>query len=328
MKVRNIIAAVMAVPVIFGCAGAYPAAAEMVTPTIAQTYKWKTEYYIDGKKDEEYNFLECIAEVYNDGSVRVYFHNSVDWSKLAPDDTSIHTVTIKQLCPDRLAYSFVQECTYPSGNPDDPDLFFPISKERYDEGEISILYNKDADYTFWKDYNRDDLGTYPANYRMTYGDDSIFRMVPQENYFYGKAGSISRITGCLYQFEYEGRLSELPQTSSVLTFRPIDISKEEYTICVFDQYINIYPEMLSDELFRDQSDFEKKINELEARIDELEAENEALKALNDPDSILRLDANGDGIIDSNDASIILTIYAINSTGGNVSKISELPGGEV
>lgn len=43
----------------------------------------------------------------------------------------------------------------------------------------------------------------------------------------------------------------------------------------------------------------------------------------DNDSILKLDANNDGMVDSRDASLVLMIYALNSTGHDIKTIGEL-----
>lgn len=75
---------------------------------------------------------------------------------------------------------------------------------------------------------------------------------------------------------------------------------------------------------------EKRLKELEAENTLLKEENNVLKEENiklksiiDTDNILRLDTNNDGIIDASDASTILKIYAINSTGGNIKIFNDL-----
>ena len=57
-------------------------------------------------------------------------------------------------------------------------------------------------------------------------------------------------------------------------------------------------------------DKDAKIAELEEKVSELETNMKDIQ-----NAITRLDANNDGFVDSNDASIILWIYAYNSTSG-------------
>lgn len=324
MRVKNIIAAAVAVPVIFGCAGAFPASAESFIPEVAHTETWMHPYYIDGDTTKPYNYLECCSEVYNDGSVRVYLRNTADWSELAPDDNKEHTVTIKGYSPDLTAFAFGHGfLSDPTNSGLIENELIPITKKMFDEGSAEGWTEDDKNFTLWEKYDPEDLSFCPVNYRMIYKDD-LFELKPVASYYYGKVGDISGKEGILYQFEYNGLLSDLPKKSTIVTFRPTAIEKESYTICFLGHDINVMEEMLSDEIFKAPYDTTRKIDELEARCDELEAENETLKALNDADSILRLDANNDGIVDSNDASILLTIYAINSTGGHISKFSELP----
>lgn len=64
------------------------------------------------------------------------------------------------------------------------------------------------------------------------------------------------------------------------------------------------------------------IKQLEDKIKTLETENEQLKEKINPDSILNFDTNNDGYVDAIDASTILAIYALNSTGKNIKTMQE------
>ena len=111
-----------------------------------------------------------------------------------------------------------------------------------------------------------------------------------------------------------------------MVFTPTIDPTETYSFHLFGHDITITPEILSNSIVATPqlTEQDKQIQELKEKNAALEKELDSLKALSDPDNILRLDANNDGIVDSNDASILLTIYAINSTGGHISKFSELP----
>ena len=325
MRVKNIIADVMAVPVIFGCAGAFPASAGSFIPEVVSVESWTYPYYIDGDTSKPYDELECSAEIYNDGSVRVYFRNLADLSKLAPDDNEEHTVTIKGYSPDIMAFAFANGFLTASTNSGmTDDEYIPISKKMFEEGTARNWTEDDKNFTFWEAFDADDFAFYPTNYRMICNSNNDFTLQPTRSYYYGTVDKKDCNEASLFQFEYKGTLDGLSKKSSVITFRPKEVSKEDSTLVIFGKNIEVFSEMLSEELFKPGYDVSRKVDELTARCDELEAENATLKALNDADSILRLDANNDGIVDSNDASILLTIYAINSTGGNISKFSELP----
>lgn len=84
---------------------------------------------------------------------------------------------------------------------------------------------------------------------------------------------------------------------------------------------NEYPYLINPLSAYDEQETKKFLKLYEDNL-KLKSENEMLKSTTDNDSILRCDTNGDGMIDGRDATTILTIYALNSTGKNITTFSE------
>ena len=53
--------------------------AKVIEPEIVKTETWTTSYYIDDNIETLYPYIACQADIYNDGTVKVYFWNTHEW---------------------------------------------------------------------------------------------------------------------------------------------------------------------------------------------------------------------------------------------------------
>jgi hypothetical protein len=245
------------------------ATAKVIEPEIVHTETWTTSYFIDDDMDTFYPYIDCQADIYNDGTMTVYYWNTHEWDGFA---TVSHKATIMN------------------------------------KTDISSCHiNKSG--TFVK-------LCYPVEYKygVSYFDSRF------------ECHNLTVESEKFIELAYYGTLPEMPVNSkSFFTFTPTVEPVGNYEFHILGHDIMITPEILSGNTVAipQLTEQEKQIQALETENALLKAENERLTAMSNADSILRLDTDGNGIIDAKDASTILVIYAINSTGGDIKTLTEL-----
>ena len=70
--------------------------AKVIEPEIVKTETWTTSYYIDDNIETLYPYIDCQADIYNDGTVKVYFWNTHEWDGF---DSFTHTATMLSTVP-------------------------------------------------------------------------------------------------------------------------------------------------------------------------------------------------------------------------------------
>ena len=260
--------------------------AKVIEPEIVKTETWTTSYYIDNDMETLYPYIDCQADIYNDGTVKVSFWNTHEWDGFA---TVKHTVSIVGAGFFGVRDSFDNiELKYTGSK--NKDLVYPFKISYYSP---SYDYVNDVEWYMWK---RLDLKYTDFNNKSTLLD--------------------------AYKFEYNGYLPELPvNTIWGITFIPTEDPIGTYNFRIFEHDITITPEMLSEHIVAEPqiSETEQKIKDLEAKISNLEIENAALKTENEQlkNGLITEtfgDIDGDNIIDGRDATLLLTYYAKTSTG--------------
>ena len=88
----SLIAAVMAV----GMVGGTSANAKVIEPEVVRTETWTTSYFIDDDVNTLYPYIQCEADIYNDGTIKVYAWNTHEWDGFA---TIEHTATFIEAMP-------------------------------------------------------------------------------------------------------------------------------------------------------------------------------------------------------------------------------------
>lgn len=257
--------------------------AKVIEPEIVKTETWTTSYYIDDDIETLYPYIDCQADIYSDGTIKVYFWNTHEWDGFA---TVSHRVTIinsdMYVKTDR-SFDIVE------GSSRKP-LYYPIDISYYPSTYYCSNYDFNASYA--SQFCHYDLG------QIIYADDN------------------SRTTFWVYS--YNGPLPELPLNGrSYLTFTPKIDPTETFEFRILGHDITITPELLSSNIIA-----EPQLSETEQKIKALEEENAKLKEENNNlQRVLASygnraygDMNNDGFVDAGDASILLTYYAKTSVG--------------
>ncbi len=274
------------------------ASAKVIEPEIVHTETWTTSYFIDDDMETLYPYIDCQADIYNDGTMTVYFWNNHEWDGFA---TVNHNVTIISTQPSHYSNQSGAE----------------IRKSAFGDGVLEYDISK-----FDKSYFPND---YEFNTRISpwLGQDT-------DSYFERKTSAYSYIIdNCSHGFTYFSFYGALPnlKVDSKLSFTltPVVEPVGTYEFHILGHDITITPEILSGSSIAQPqlTEQEQKIKQLEEENAALKAENTRLNSMIDVDSVMRFDTDGNGILDAKDASTILMIYAINSTGGNIKTLTEL-----
>ena len=304
-KVRVALAAITAALCMGNLCGSafcsFEASAKVVEPEIVYTETWTTSYFIDDDMDTLYPYIDCQADIYNDGTMTVHFWNTHEWDGFA---TVKHRATIIS-----------------STNAGSPYV--------YHEGDI-IIKSVFGDGVLDYDITQFDKSYFPTEYNCV-TDISAWSGEDVYSYFVRKTSAYSYCSdGGLYGgftlLSFYDALPNMPVNSKLsFTFTPTVEPVGNYEFHILGHDIMITPEILSGNTVAipQLTEQEKQIQALETENALLKAENERLTAMSNADSILRLDTDGNGIIDAKDATTILVIYAVNSTGGDIKTLTEL-----
>lgn len=279
---KRIISTVISATLVGSCMISIPAEAKVITPEIVKTETWTTSYYIDNDKETLYPYIQCIADIYNDGSMTVTLNNMVEWDGMLEYETS-HTLSINELMPIPMNTEIIDEnnkldtnaltISFSQGNNFVTETYtmFP-----YDRSNVTKLNNsiqptyiispEDADYSFFNTHN---INYYASNYSYstTFADkyknsgniccdstDDRFRIQNnsitydycQTTKYSGNTNTSLIYTVGLENLYYCGTLPEFPTTEFItLTFRPNSIIDSDNNFRIFGHDITISPDVLS-----------------------------------------------------------------------------------
>ncbi|MCR5599425.1 MAG: hypothetical protein K6G33_01585 [Ruminococcus sp.] len=292
----------------------YVSNAAVIEPEIVKTETWTTSYYIDDDKSTLYPYIDCQADIYSDGTVKCYFWNSHEWDGFATVSHAVTIINSSSYSNESKEYMFKNKLSYS----DDNNNYYPVSDKDSKITDYSAWDNIDLSY-YPNEYDFKDSSSGYSNFSRSWSVS--YNNNPTFYYYYCKSKTGSwggTVNELLSQYSYYGALPNLPVNKKIeVIFTPkIDIT-EEYSFRFLGHDFIVTPEILSSHVIATPqlSEQEKYIAELEKKNAELTAEIERLKQ--DPssiqDDIMRLDANGDGSVNAVDASIVLSIYAYNST---------------
>ena len=265
MKTRSIVLSLMvAISIISGNnVSIITLNAKVIEPVICHTETWTTSYYIDDDKETLYPYIDCKAEVYNDGKVIVSFWNTHEWDGFATVRHKIVLVGTNPYPDDSMPYAFKNHKSY--------------SDENRTYTPFQSIESKITDYSFWDSI---DLNYYPNIYKLSETNNPFFYGSNGFKYYYGnKTMATSSI---LRGYYHSSPLPNLPVETEkrVLTFTPtVDVVKT-YKFYLFEHEFEVTPEMLNGSTIAEPqlNDSDKKIQELEGKIKELTEENENLKS--------------------------------------------------
>lgn len=371
--IKRIISATISTSIIGSCMIAFPTEAKVITPEIVKTETWTTSYYIDDDVNTLYPYIDCRADIYNDGTLSVSFWNNHEWDGFA---TVRHNIILVNTAPVSVGGENLPITVSESGG--------VVYRNRNKLSNYpKTLYGNFGEYTTIAD-----VSYYPDGYRyslsMNDGDfytNSVNWTTYTENaYIY---------IPMLYAERALPNLKVGENYCNTYTFTPMIDPTGTYNFRILGHDITITPEILSDnvvstpqttiedELRAELSDANSRydtlmaeyetlksqmanleaecgelrhatetaremIRERDANIETLTAESEQLNAIKKmyedrmaklslaaevivdrSDRIERCDINGDGSIDSVDATLVLRAYALLSTGENIGRISDV-----
>ena len=89
---KQIISIIASIAIITNTIGfSFTANAKVIEPEVVHTETWTTSYYIDDDMETLYPYINCKADIYNDGSVNIYISNTHEWDGFA---TVSHNITL------------------------------------------------------------------------------------------------------------------------------------------------------------------------------------------------------------------------------------------
>lgn len=275
--------------------------AKVLEPTLVSTESWTTSYFIDDDMDTLYPYIDCQADIYNDGTITVYFWNTHEWDGFA---TVKHQATIISSTNGGSPYVYHEGNTITKSVSGDGVLDYDITQ--FDKSYFPTEYNCVTDISAWG------------------GEDAYSYFVRETSAYMYRSDSGSGHEFTLLSF-YDALPNMSVNSKLSFTFTPTVEPVGNYEFHILGHDITITPDILSGSSVAQPqlTEQEKQIQALKTENALLKAENERLTAMSNADSILWLDTDGNGIIDAKDATTILRIYAINSTGGNIQTLDDL-----
>ena len=96
MKMKKLMGSIIATVMAVGMAGGTSVNAKVIEPEVVRTETWTTSYFIDDDTSTLYPYIQCEADIYNDGTIKVYAWNTHEWDGFA---TVEHTATFIEAAP-------------------------------------------------------------------------------------------------------------------------------------------------------------------------------------------------------------------------------------
>ena len=327
---KRLIGIILSLIVVISCTTPISVSAKVIEPEVVKTESWTTSYYIDDDVDTLYPYIQCEADIYNDGTIKLYMWNTHEWDGFA---TVEHEVTLTQT-------TFMGTTSIP----------------------FSIKYgvNVDYQYSFWDgaqtvtrtlarfisdtDFSNIDLSYFDSRYSVSAagtGNSTVGYLRTSGNVYHG-AGSHGHVMWkrsyryAIYDENWDGsypnsgslpsycvttalpNLVAYSERPDIVAYRftPNEDPTDTYNFRLFGHDITITPELLSGNIIA-----EPELTEQEKYIKQLEEENARLKASITNNKSFG-DINGDNLVDVADAQMILNYYVYTLVNDNAESLEE------
>ena len=320
MKTKRIIACIISF-ILFTVFIPFTTTAKVIEPEVVKTEKWTTSYYIDDDIDTLYPYIQCEADIYNDGTIKLYMWNAHEWDGFA---TVSHKVT--------LANTYL----YSTDSPQFVSKF----------GGTALINNKECHCQSSQNMDSIDISYYDSLYSLDNDNWTLYYVCNSSPSFYeiSKVTALDAYSGWTFSVDvprWSIAMSKIPYRNSrkekyidCSTLRPRVDPTGTYNFRLFGHDITITPELLSGNIVATPSDDGYKtitynngssaskiktdtdVSDIQEYIDKLEAENALLRQenteLKNRINLLATgtygDVNGDQVVDVQDAQIILAYY--------------------
>lgn len=274
MKMKKLIGSLIATAMTMGMVSGASVNAKVIEPEVVRTETWTTSYFIDDDISTLYPYIQCEADIYNDGTIRVYAWNTYEWDGFA---TIEHTASFIETDP--LAYSMYQK----------------VKNKIKDYG--CNFYPEDYEYStygFCQPFSSNDFYREYPNYAY----NRVFRGALPEMSFYSERPDYSHVAGLSY---------------GAMTFTPKIEPTKTYDFKIYGHEITITPDLLQTTVMpeapvNEVDALKSEIESLKTQIAQLS------NTLASQKNRAYGDMNDDGSVDARDASLLLTLYARQSVG--------------
>ena len=333
---KRLIGVILSLIIVISCTVPISVEAKVIEPEVVKTESWTTSYYIDDDMDTLYPYIQCEADIYNDGTIKLYMWNTHEWDGFA---TVSHAATIVNSAPvsqNSMIYTF-----WNNGEPynierepvkyitDSGTAYYPSSEKMYNEhkyantsGPITPVDNP---------YSSLNLSYYACEYKCNQNYCRWSEVPSQERVYYVYCSSridntsyysCKDCTG-VYNNRYSGALPNMEVGSGDnrdrclwYIFKPTVDPTGTYNFRLYGHDITITPELLSGNIIS-----EPELTEQEKYIKQLEEENARLKAsITNTNSFG--DINGDNLVDVADAQMILNYYVYTLANSNAEPLED------
>ncbi len=309
----RMISAVCAAALGSGCM-AIGADAKVIEPEIVKTESWTTSYYIDDDMDTLYPYIQCEADIYNDGTIKLYMWNTHEWGGSSPIKQNVtfcqytrSTNAISDCDLDYYTYLFRGDGFY------DGNCAHILDPEHEKENEAALkmdrnlhspAYTLKMNNTLGAILGSNEQGHSPVVY--LYFQNLWEQTTPTTQLIDFSSPSVAIALAKMKVYDHAD------SENLLATYTPISEVINTYNFRLFGHNITITPELLSGSITA-----EPKQTEQEQKIKALEEENAALKA-----TLSAFDADADSLLTAADAQAVLNYYVAHLAGKTTGKVSD------
>lgn len=311
---KKIISIICASVFTFSCFG-FNANAKVIEPEIVKTETWTTSYFIDDNMNTLYPYIQCEADIYNDGTIKLYMWNTHEWDGFATVKKQVNIIQFNDaVSTDSYIYSLKQ------------NGYFISNDQKYELKEQNDLFNNlDLNY-YPSEYSQKSVSNLYSILVDPYGAVSfggksikgvntelICTSTPNSSYYLSIPISFtSAVDIALPQMiTYSGKDIK----NLYATYIPKEDPTGIYNFRLLGHSIIITPELLSGNIIA-----EPELTEQERYIKQLEEENSKLKT--EIEFYKKLDFDGDGLLTNADAQMILVYYTDSLVGKTTGKVED------
>lgn len=266
--------------------------AKVIEPKLIKTEKWTTYYWIDDNVDMKYPYVAVEADIYDDGTLKLYWWNTHEWDGFA---NIYHNIYMGES---------------------------PFFQNENSYSESRLAYWKDSVSRANFDLSNFHINSYPKEYRCS----SNSRWSDGSSLIYNNT-TLPYMGFSETRTEYDyTTFTPTVEPTGTYTFQIFG-----HEIVITPDILNMDGYKI-EEYHSDTAQYEAEIADLKiknttyvAQLAEYEATIDTYETLLTSVSLERGDVNNDGFINAVDASQILAYYAYTSTGGHLDFMDFLDG---